>query len=253
MHRRILMSIVWLLGCPLAAAAQEAGWDGEVELGANYLFGNVSQTLVASRLGLAHADSTWEKGAAARFAYGRAEDADGDSRLTHRSWLATATAGYLPFATLSYIAQAGVESSFERLIDARYTAGGGVRYAVVRSPTSLVDASLSLLAEKTTYDEDVADLDPEAEDVLARLAALVRARRTMGEDRIILESETGFRPDLGDFDNYLVTTINSIAYKLSERIGLKLSLVDSYDSRAEDRGAESNNDGQLFFSLLGTF
>ena len=41
--------------------------------------------------------------------------------------------------------------------------------------------------------------------------------------------------------------------QLSQRIGVQFSFVDSYDSEAESRGALSNNDGQIFFGVVGTF
>jgi hypothetical protein len=36
-------------------------------------------------------------------------------------------------------------------------------------------------------------------------------------------------------------------------MAVQLSFVDAYDTEAEARGARSNNDGQIFFSLAATF
>jgi hypothetical protein len=40
---------------------------------------------------------------------------------------------------------------------------------------------------------------------------------------------------------------------VTESVALKLSLIDVYDSEAEDRGAASNHDGRFLFSVLGSF
>ena len=50
-----------------------------------------------------------------------------------------------------------------------------------------------------------------------------------------------------------LTSRNSLAFQLSQRVGVQFSFVDSYDSEAQIRGARSNNDAQLFFGVVGTF
>lgn len=246
------------------ASAQEAGWDGEAEVGANIFFGNQDQSLINARLELGHADSTWDLSSTGRYTYGKSTDAEGDSRLTHRSWNLGGTADYLPFATFSYFGIAGAESSFQREIDLRLTGGAGVKYTFVRSDASLFDTSLALLAERTTFDVDPdppvvpAPEDPAADELedtetLARWSMRVRASRSIDDDRITFESTTFWRPVVDAFDRYVVESTNSAAYAVTENVQFKMSLVDTYDSEAEDRGAGSNNDGQLLVSLVGSF
>ncbi len=141
------LALSLLAALPVQAAAQEAGWDGEVELGASFLFGANEQSLVASRLKAGHADSTWQKTGEGRFSYGTSTDAEGESHLSNRAWNVGADVVYLPFAVFSYFATAGVESSFQRKIDTRWTGGGGVAYALVRNETTQVDVRLGVLAE----------------------------------------------------------------------------------------------------------
>lgn len=237
-----------LLAAP--AHAQEPGWDGEAEVGATVLFGNTSQSIVASRLEVGHADSTWEIDGKGTFKYGRSDDEAGVSHLSHRSWTTDGTVDYLPFATLSWFGLGGLESSFQRKIDLRWTAGAGAKVTFVRTDASLLDTSLALLAEKTSFDASVADPN---EDLRARWSWRVRGKRTVADGRVVLESATFYRPVVDDVGDYVVETTNSAAYRLAEHLQLKLSLSDTYDSRAEARGARSNNDGQLLFSLLGSF
>lgn len=246
------------------ASAQEAGWDGEAEMGASVFFGSQDQSLVNARLELGHADSTWDLSGAGRYTYGKSTDGDGESHLTHRSWNLGGTADYLPFATVSYFGVAGAESSFQREIDLRLNGGAGIKYTFARSDASLLDASVALLAERTTFDvdpeppvvlvpEDPTADEPEETETLARWSWRFRARRSIDDDRVTFESTTFYRPVADDFGRYVVETTNSAAYGITENVRFKVSLVDVYDSEAEDRGARSNNDGQLLVSLVGSF
>lgn len=254
-----IVALVLAASLPAArAAAQEAGWDGEAEIGANVFFGNEDQSLVNARLEVGHADSTRDLSGAGRFTYGRASDEDGDSRLTHRAWSLTGTADWRPFAPVSWFGLAGAESSFQREIDLRLTGGAGVKYTFVRSDASLLDASVALLAERTSFDVPGGSLpvgvpEPEDTETIARLSTRLRAKRSVDQDRVTLESVTFWRPAADDFGRYVVETANSAAYAVTENVKLKVSLLDTYDSEAEDRGARSNNDGQLLVSLVGSF
>lgn len=243
------------------ASAQEAGWDGEAEVGANVFFGNQDQSLVNARLELGHADSTWDLSGSSRYTFGKSTDAEGDSRLTHRSWNLGGTADHRPFAPVSYFAITGAESSFQREIDLRLSGGAGVKYTFVRSDASLLDASVALLAERTTFDAppDTGPVigpeapDPRDAETLARWSWRFRAKRSIDDDRITFESTTFWKPVADDFGRYVVESANSAAYSVTENVQFKVGLVDTYDSEAEDRGAGSNNDGQLLVSLAGSF
>lgn len=251
----VLRPLAIVIGCALALApaapAQEAGWDGEAEVSANLLFGTSDQSIVSTRLDVGHADSTWEIAGAGRFKYGKSSEAGGDGRLTHRSWSLDGTADHLPFATISWFALAGVESSFQRGIELRSRAGGGVKYTFVRREGALLDLSVALLGERTSFDEvDGVALDDET---LARVSWRFRGEREIDDGRIVLSSETFYRPEIDAFGDYVLETSQSAAYRLTDTFSVKLSLVDTYDSEAEARGAASNHDGQVLFGVLGTF
>lgn len=252
MNLRASVILIALITFAAPLAAQEAGWDGEVELGASFMFGANEQSLVASRLKAGHADSSWEKTGEGRFSYGTSTDSEGESHLSNRAWIAGAGLVYHPFAVFSYFAAAGVESSFQRKIDTRWAGGGGVVYTPIRNATTQVDLRVGILAEKTTFDEGVV-FEPEDEDLLMRGTARLHGKRVVGDDRVILETETTYAPETGDFGRYVVATAHSAAYRLSETFGLKVTLLDVYDTEAEARGAISGHDGQVLVSVLGTF
>jgi hypothetical protein len=81
----------------------------------------------------------------------------------------------------------------------------------------------------------------------------VRFRRSFSDARMVLSSEAEYNPVFDQFANFTVKSESSLSFALSRVVSLKLSLVDNYDSRAKDRGARSNNDGRLLFSVLGSF
>jgi hypothetical protein len=249
-HTPLAVALALVLASPLAA--QEAGWDGEAEVGASVLFGAQDQSLVTARLDFGHADSTWDVGSTSSFVHGRSDDESGESRLTHRSWAVEATADYLPFARVSYFGLAGLESSLQRRIDLRSTGGAGIKYTWIRTESALLDAGLALLAERTAFDPGDDGVTPD-DETLARWSAGVRAKRVVGDDRLVLESATLWGPVFDELDRYVVETAHSAAYRVTESVALKLSLIDVYDSEAEDRGAASNHDGRFLFSVLGSF
>ena len=51
-------------------------------------------------------------------------------------------------------------------------------------------------------------------------------------------------------ENYTFQAESSLAFRLSEVVSLKMSVRDNFDSGAKDRGAVSNNDGRVLFSVL---
>ena len=61
------------------------------------------------------------------------------------------------------------------------------------------------------------------------------------------------RAEVRDSGAFTLISRTSLAFQISQRIGVQFSFVDNYDSEAESRGARSNNDGQLFFGVVGTF
>ena len=91
------------------------------------------------------------------------------------------------------------------------------------------------------------------EEVVAKWAAGFRLERATDEGRVRFETETSVEPEVREPGVFTLTSRSSLAFQLSQRIGVQFSFVDSYDSGAEFRGAQSNNDGQIFFGVVGTF
>lgn len=248
---RTLVGTLLALALPGILIAQEAEPELTVEgeVGASVFFGNTDQTTVTTRTAVDWAGDPWAAQAGASFAYGEATDDEGRSFVNKRSWGFDAAADYTGFGRVSPSLTGRVESSFEKRIDLRVAVGGGAKLEAIRSERTRVTFRVALLAEHTRP-RDEAGLE---EETVGRWSGGFELRRALSDGRLVFESDTEFRPELAALDSYTLTTQNSLAFKLSEILSLKLSLIDSYDSEAEARGADTNNDGQLVFSLLSSF
>ena len=250
-----LVTLVGLMAVTHPALAQATAqsavqWTVQGEVGASVFFGNRDQTTLTSRAQMERADSSYEFSTKADFAYGEAEDDAGTAFVNKRSWSVGSNVDYHPFSRVSPFIFGTVQSSFEKKIDLRYDAGAGGKVNIVRNDVSRVDFRGALLVEQTRP----ADSNGGGEDeTLARWLGVLRVRRTLDDGRVTFESETQYQPVFDAFDNFTIDFEGSVAFELSEVISLKLSLVDKYDSGAKDRGARTNNDGQLFFSVLSSF
>ena len=91
------------------------------------------------------------------------------------------------------------------------------------------------------------------ESLVGKWAAGFRLEREIDEGRVRFETQTSIEPRLREPGVFTLTSRNSLAFQLSQRVGVQFSFVDSYDSEAQIRGARSNNDAQLFFGVVGTF
>ncbi|HET7584344.1 MAG TPA: DUF481 domain-containing protein [Gemmatimonadaceae bacterium] len=228
------------------APAADSGWSAQLSLNGSLFFGNTKQTTVATGMGLAHADSTIELNAAGRFAYGEADLQDEGTTVTKRSWLGSLSADYHPLAVVSPFVLATVESSFEKRVDLRVSAGMGAKYTFLKDDGTKLDASVTLLAERTTFP------DSALASTLARWSARFRASHTLN-DRVSMSHETFYRPELDAIGRFTLTSTTSIAFQLVSALHLDVSFVDNYDSEATSRGARTNNDGQLVAGVLATF
>lgn len=252
---RVVWVTVLAIGCavfPGALFAQSGGLSGEVEVGANLAFGNAEQAVLLASVGVERGDSVFELSLRSLFAYGEASNAEGESFVNKRSWELSASGDYLPEARISPFAIGRLLSSFEKKIDRRWEAGAGAKYTFVDDDITRIDVSGALLAERTTP-RDLEAAPVGVDDVLARWSWRIRASKNLSEGRLTLKTTNFFRPEFGEWGSYTVSSTTSVAFRLNERVSLKLSFLDEYDTEAVLRGARKNNDGQLVFSVLSTF
>ena len=230
-------------------AADSVAWAVEAEAGASVFFGASDQTTVTSAVGVVRKSARWESDNGFSYLYGEATDDAGNTSVIKRGWGVLSTLNYRRFERVNPFAFGSAESSYEKKIDLRLKGGAGAKLTARDSETTRLDFSVALLGEQTFKDTP----DDGDGELLARWSGAFALRRSFSEDRAVFDASAEYNPVFDEVANYTINAETSIAFKLSEIISLKLSVVDKFDSRAEERGARDNNDGQVLFSVLASF
>jgi len=248
-----LLLFLGLDASPLAAQSptEPRPWKAEVELGGNVFFGNRDQSQLSTRALVERADSLFESTSEFRFAYGEATNRDDIREVNRRNWSSASSLDFRPQSQFRPFVSGRMESAFERQIALRYNAGAGLRMRWERNRENRVDLSVAILAERTYARDDVGGVE---EDVgLARWSSNLRVRRGYFNNRLGLDSNTSYQPELNAFGNYTLSTRNAASLGVTQVIALRVSLLTEYDSGALDRGAKTNRDGQLELSIAAKF
>jgi hypothetical protein len=224
-------------------------WSFESEVGASIFFGASDQITVATAAGLARRSSRFDLEGDLAYLYGEATNEEGNTFVNKRSWTLGSNLNYRGFTWVNPYIFGNVLSSLEKAIEIRYKGGAGGKVTILDSDVSRLNFGLAVLGEKTVE----RDPDNGHSEILGRWSGEFNFRRSFSDERTVLEAKANYSPVFDQADNFTVTAESSLAFKLSEIISLKLSVVDNYDSRAKDRGARDNNDGRLLFSVLSSF
>jgi Protein of unknown function, DUF481 len=230
-------------------AAQEDQWRTRAELGASVFFGNTSQTAVTSAASAERTSPVLGVLSRAAFTYGEGTDEQGIASVNKRAWNLAIDLSFDPEKPFNVFVRGKTESIFEKKIELRYNGGVGGKYQFLRSETGRAEFSLAVLSEKTIPRDETG----RESTVVGKWASRFYMTRALADGRITFESETSYEPEFDDAGVFILNSKNSLAFQLSERLALQFSFVDQYDSEAKGRGARTNNDGQLFFSVVSTF
>jgi len=250
---RALFLTLFLLVFSTPLHAQEdpppPDWSFQSEIGASVFFGASDQTTVATTIGVDRKGARFELENDFSYLYGEATTEEGGTFVNKRSWSVGSNLDYLGFSRVNPYMFGSALSSLEKAIEIRYKWGAGAKLTALDSEVSKLDFALAVLGERTKEDSP----DNGDTEVLARWSGEFNLQRRFSEGRTVFEAKANYSPVLDEAANYTVTAESSIAFKLSEIISLKLSVVDNYDSRAKTRGALDNNDGRILFSVLSSF
>lgn len=250
MQRLTAAPLLFLLAASSLSAQDARPWKLEGEMGASLFFGASDQAAVLFRGGYSLESDRLEFGANAGFDYGEAEDDAGASFVNKRSWLLGVELDYEIGKWSPFVFGTG-EGSLKRQIDLRVSGGAGARYTFIRNDVTRFDVSGAILAERT--DPRAVDGETDGAETLARWSSRVRFSRKFGGDRAEFGLVSMYQPAFGDIsEDYTVDLESFLAFALNGSVSFKVSLVDKYDALATTRGATSNNDGRLFFSVLVT-
>ena len=253
LHLGIHLGLVCLGVGPLGLVAQQAdeetrSWAAKGELGGSAFFGNTSQSALTTALSGDLGRGFLQLNGRTGFAYGRATNEAGETITNKRAWDMALRLDFSQMTSVGGFVVSKVESVLEKKIDLRYSVGAGGRYQIGVGGTR-AELNLALLVEKTIPRTEAGV----PEEVVAKWAAGFRLERETDGGRVRFETETSVEPEVRELGVFTLTSRSSLAFQLSQRIGVQFSFVDSYDSEAEFRGARSNNDGQIFFGVVGTF
>ncbi len=250
-----LLSLVVLLPLmPEAVLAQRAPWSVEGQLGGSFFFGNRDQTNFSTRAEIERADSLFESSTEFRFLYGTQTDDEGITSVSARSWGAASQLDFRPNAPWQPFVSGSIESSFERRIALRYDTGAGLKVSFRDDDNrrNRIDFSVSILAERT-YARDGSGADTADDVSLTRWSSSLRVRRSILSDRVSLDTNNSYRPVFDSFGNFRLSSRNSVSYDLTEVVALRFSVRTDYDSRAKERGADTNYDGRTEVSVVARF
>ena len=236
-----------ILAAPLTAQDPKP-WQLEGELGASVFFGSSQQTAVLFRSGYTLESEHLEFNARATFDYGEAREEGGVSFVNKRGWSLGTELDYEAGSWAPFVFVSG-ESSLKRKLDLRIEGGAGARYNLIDSDQTRFDLSLGLLAERT--DPRAAPGAADEVETLARWSNRLRFTRRIGGKRALFNLVTFYKPTPEDASrDFTVDVESALSFALNGTVSFKVSLVDQYDALAATRGATSNNDGRLFFSIL---
>ena len=251
---RFVLPLVFFLGSILSphlgAQDAETEWDAEGEVGGSLFFGNRSQAVFTTRGEVERAHPRMDTAVEARFNYGRATDDDGQAFVNRRSWRAGTDITLAPDGRFSPFVAGTVEKSLERRSGLRYDTGVGMKAIFHRSDEGRADLSVSLLAEHTIPRRDDEASDGSGAETRARWSSRLRLERELADGRVELTSETRYRPIFGELGNFTLTSRNTLSLELTEQVRLRFTFLDEYDAGAVDRGARTNNDGQIQVTVV---
>jgi hypothetical protein len=251
-----------ILGCmllafgigPAVSLAQDvdpppAEWAFEGEAGASIFFGASDQTTIAARIGLDRESAQFKMENDISYLYGESSGDEGNTFVNKRSWSIGSNLDFQSFSRVNPYLFGSANSSLEKAIRIRYKGGTGAKFSAVESEKTQLDLSVAVLAEKT-FEQGEEDGGSET---LARYSGAFNFRQEYSEGRTVFDAKAEYSPVFDESDNYTVRAEAGIAFKVTEVVMLRLSVVDNYDSRAENRGAADNNDGRVLFSVLSSF
>jgi len=245
------------LGAPTVAQAQANSpvsppppdWTIETEVGASIFFGATDQTTVATELGMNRESQLFELQSDLSFLYGETTDDEGVSSVNKRSWELAANLDYRGFSWVNPYVFGSALSSLEKRIHRRHKGGTGVKLTALDTEVSRLDFAAAILVEQTVSSEE----GNGSEEWLGRWTGAVKYRRSFSEERAVFEAGVDYNPKFQELNNFTVEASSSLAFRLSEIVSLKLSVQDNFDNQAKSRGAISNNDGRVLFSVLAAF
>jgi hypothetical protein len=239
----------------LAQAQAPKVWERTLELSGNYLYGNTEQAILSARTGVVRNDSLVALRLDTRFLIGVTDRPDAGRVMDRRSWVVSGSVDFRQYAPQSQFIFASVERSMELRIDRRVSGGIGQKVSLQRDSATKLDLSLGVLGEQSILPQAAPAGSPPASPLssaLVRLSGRMRYQKSF-TSRVGVDHVTWYRPELAAFDRFVASSVSAVSYSVNKRSNLRLSLQNDYDSLARNRGARSNQNGQVLMGASTKF
>lgn len=224
-------------------------WSGVIDASASLFQGNTDQRAILTRGELGHTDSTWQLRGGVTFGYADAARDTLPRNVTKRTWLGNVALDYRPFNHVSPFLFVNYESSFEKRVLDRVGVGVGGKAVLLQSGTTEANVSLAMLAERLRPSR----LSPDTETIsAARWSGRARFKHQF-DPRLKLSHTTFWQPRVSDLESFTVNSTSELSFAVRQSTSFTVSYQSLYDSAARDRGALSNNDGQVLFGVKTGF
>ncbi len=221
-------------------------------MGASLFFGATDQTTVATEVGLNRdsEDFEFQLENDLSFLYGEASDGEGESAVNKRSWKVAGQPG-LPRVCLGEslcVRERPVQPGKENPQKVQSGDRGQAHCCWTRRCPTWTWPPRSWWNRRSDPKRMTA-----TEEWLGRWTGAVKFRRSFSGEKAVFEAGWSTTRSSSNWSNFTVEAQSSLAFRLSEVVSLKLSVQDNFDKQAKDRGAASNNDGRVLFSVLAAF
>lgn len=246
-----LAAAALLLAIPVGVEGQGTAkrWSGVIDASASLFQGNTDQRAILTRGELGHTDSTWQLRGGVTFGYADAARDTLSRNVTKRTWLGNVALDYRPFNHVSPFLFVNYESSFEKRVLDRVGVGVGGKAVLMQSGTTEANVSLAMLAERLRPSR----LSPDTETIsAARWSGRARFKHQF-DPRLKLSHTTFWQPRVSDLESFTVNSTSELSFAVRQSTSFTVSYQSLYDSAARDRGALSNNDGQVLFGVKTGF
>jgi len=222
-----------------SARSSKSKISSNVTFGANSQTGNTEKSGVFTTASFASVDSIKEFSANLRYAFGA-----NNRVVNQREYLAGGQCDYRPLSRLSPFVRFEFYNNTFRQIAQRYSGLAGLKYRYFvykRSSDYSISAALLFHYEKYTSETDLPDTGK------MRLSIRPKFKQNLMEN-IHLLAEVYYKPNLADFDDYMIYSITTFNFKVNRQIFLRASYEYEYNSRPATAAVKKTDT-----LLLGSF
>jgi hypothetical protein len=196
-----------------------AQWKGNMDIGFSYFSGNVKKMDIRSTGGLSHKDSVFEFSSFYKAIYAETDNIQNNEELSGGIQF-----DYLPHSRFSpFILFTAFRNQFKN-IDLRLSGILGGKYLLYKSDNAAYSISVAYQFDAEQYVEETSDENKN------RLSVRPKIKQKIGKG-VYFEHVTFFKPNLSNFNDYMIESSSALSNNITDKIKLKLSYEIEYVSQ----------------------